>query len=42
MARQRFGSFVRISTGAPWSERMASGIRTLGRLAQKLAGGSGD
>jgi DNA-binding transcriptional MocR family regulator len=35
-ARQRFGSFVRMSAGTPWSERIASGIRTLGRLAVKL------
>lgn len=36
-ARQRFGSFVRVSAGTPWSDRIASGIRTLGRLAAKLA-----
>ncbi len=36
-ARQRFGSFVRMSAGTPWSDRIASGIRTLGRLAAKLA-----
>jgi len=36
-ARQRFTNFIRISTGTPWSERIADGIRTLGRL---IAAGS--
>jgi DNA-binding transcriptional MocR family regulator len=31
-ARQRFTNFIRISAGAPWSERMAEGLRTLARL----------
>ncbi len=31
-ARQRFANFIRISAGAPWSERVATGLRTLGRL----------
>jgi DNA-binding transcriptional MocR family regulator len=34
-ARQRFGSYIRISAGTPWSERIAASIRTLGRLAAK-------
>ncbi|HUS31260.1 MAG TPA: PLP-dependent aminotransferase family protein [Kofleriaceae bacterium] len=33
-ARQRFTNFVRISAGTPWSERIASAIRTLGRIAR--------
>jgi len=32
-ARQRFSSFIRISAGTPWSERVAAGLRTLARLA---------
>ncbi|MGH2900694.1 MAG: PLP-dependent aminotransferase family protein, partial [Solirubrobacteraceae bacterium] len=31
-ARQRFANFIRISAGTPWSERIAEGMRTLGRL----------
>jgi DNA-binding transcriptional MocR family regulator len=31
-ARQRFTNFIRISAGAPWSERIAEGLRTLARL----------
>src|SRR5258708_37502879 len=38
-ARQRFGNFVRISAGTPWSDRMDSGIRTVGRIASKVAAG---
>ena len=34
-ARQRFANFIRISAGAPWSERIAEGIRTLGRLVAR-------
>jgi len=34
-ARQRFTNFIRISAGAPWSERIADGLRTLGRLAAR-------
>ncbi|HTR54718.1 MAG TPA: PLP-dependent aminotransferase family protein [Kofleriaceae bacterium] len=34
-ARARFSNFIRVSAGTPWSERIASGIRTLGRLAAK-------
>jgi DNA-binding transcriptional MocR family regulator len=34
-ARQRFSNFIRISAGTPWSERIASAIRTLGRLVGK-------
>jgi DNA-binding transcriptional MocR family regulator len=34
-ARQRFTNFIRISTGAPWSERIAEGLRTLGRLVAR-------
>lgn len=32
-ARQRFANFIRISAGAPWSERMETGLATLARLA---------
>ena len=31
-ARQRFANFIRISAGAPFSERIAEGLRTLGKL----------
>ncbi|HET9625461.1 MAG TPA: PLP-dependent aminotransferase family protein [Kofleriaceae bacterium] len=31
-ARQRFANFIRISAGAPWSERIAEGLKTLGKL----------
>ncbi len=31
-ARNRFANFIRISAGAPWSERVAAGLRTLARL----------
>jgi DNA-binding transcriptional MocR family regulator len=31
-ARQRFTNFIRISAGAPWSEQIAEGLRTLARL----------
>jgi len=31
-ARQRFANFIRISAGTPWSERVATGLRTLARL----------
>ncbi len=34
-ARQRFTNFIRISTGAPWSDRIATAMRTLGRLVGK-------
>ena len=34
-ARQRFTNFIRISAGAPWSDRVATGMRTLGRLVGK-------
>ena len=34
-ARQRFSNFVRVSAGTPWSERVASAIRTLGRLVAR-------
>lgn len=34
-ARQRFGNYIRISAGAPWSERISASIRTLGRLVAK-------
>jgi DNA-binding transcriptional MocR family regulator len=34
-ARQRFGSYIRISAGTPWSDRISASIRTLGRLATK-------
>jgi DNA-binding transcriptional MocR family regulator len=34
-ARQRFTNFIRISAGAPWSERIAEGLRTLGRLVAR-------
>ena len=33
-ARQRFGHFVRISTGHPWSPRIEQAIATLGQLAR--------
>ena len=31
-ARERFSNFIRISAGAPWSDRVANAIRTLARL----------
>src|SRR5207302_6820023 len=31
-ARQRFTNFIRISAGMPWCDRVASAIRTLGKL----------
>ena len=31
-ARQRFANFIRISAGAPWSERVSDALRTLARL----------
>jgi len=34
-ARQRFGSYIRISAGTPWTDRISGSIRTLGRLAAK-------
>lgn len=34
-ARQRFSNFIRISAGTPWSDRIATGIRTLARLVGK-------
>lgn len=34
-ARQRFTNFIRISAGSPWSDRIAAGMRTLGRLVGK-------
>ncbi len=34
-ARQRFSNFIRISAGMPWSERMATAIRTLARLVAR-------
>ncbi|TMQ05891.1 MAG: PLP-dependent aminotransferase family protein [Deltaproteobacteria bacterium] len=34
-ARQRFTNFIRISAGAPWSERIAEGLRTLARLSAR-------
>lgn len=34
-ARQRFTNFIRISAGAPWCDRIASAMRTLGRLVGK-------
>lgn len=34
-ARQRFTNFIRISAGAPWSERIAEGLRTLARLVAR-------
>ena len=34
-ARRRFSNFIRISAGAPWSERMAAGLRTLAKLVAK-------
>ncbi len=34
-ARQRFSNYIRISAGAPWSERISASIRTLGRLVAK-------
>ena len=33
-ARQRFTHCIRISAGAPWSERIAEGLRTLARLVR--------
>ncbi|HEY0192075.1 MAG TPA: PLP-dependent aminotransferase family protein [Kofleriaceae bacterium] len=33
-ARQRFANFIRISAGTPWSDRIAEGLRTLGRLVK--------
>jgi len=34
-ARQRFANFIRISAGSPWNERIATAMRTLGRLVGK-------
>jgi DNA-binding transcriptional MocR family regulator len=34
-ARQRFSNYIRISAGTPWSERISSSIRSLGRLVAK-------
>lgn len=34
-ARQRFTNFIRISAGAPWCDRIATAMRTLGRLVGK-------
>jgi len=34
-ARQRFGNYIRISAGTPWTERISTSIRTLGRLVAK-------
>jgi DNA-binding transcriptional MocR family regulator len=34
-ARQRFANFIRISAGHPWDERIATAMRTLGRLVGK-------
>lgn len=34
-ARQRFSNYIRISAGAPWTERISASIRTLGRLVAK-------
>ena len=31
-ARQRFSNFVRISAGAPWSDRIETALRTLAKL----------
>jgi DNA-binding transcriptional MocR family regulator len=36
-ARERFGSCVRLSCGAPISTEIAAAVRTLGRLACELA-----
>jgi len=36
-ARQRFSNFIRISAGVPWNDRMAGGMRTLGKLVTGLA-----
>ncbi|HTL32738.1 MAG TPA: PLP-dependent aminotransferase family protein [Kofleriaceae bacterium] len=33
-ARQRFANFVRISAGTPWDDRIATAMRTLGRLVK--------
>ena len=33
-ARNRFANFIRISAGAPWSERVSAGLRTLARLIE--------
>jgi DNA-binding transcriptional MocR family regulator len=34
-ARQRFANFIRISAGHPWDDRIATAMRTLGRLVGK-------
>lgn len=34
-ARQRFANFIRISAGAPWSERVADGIKALARIVAR-------
>ena len=34
-ARQRFSNFIRVSAGAPWSDRTATAIRTLARMVGK-------
>jgi len=37
-ARNRFGNFVRISAGMPWSPRADAAIKTLGLLVDELGG----
>lgn len=34
-ARQRFANFIRISAGSPWCDRIATAMRSLGRLVGK-------
>jgi DNA-binding transcriptional MocR family regulator len=34
-ARQRFSNFIRLSAGMPWSDRIASAMRTLGKLVRQ-------
>jgi DNA-binding transcriptional MocR family regulator len=34
-ARQRFANFIRISAGAPWSDRIAEALRTLAKLVAR-------
>jgi DNA-binding transcriptional MocR family regulator len=40
-ARNRFGNFVRISAGMPWSPKIVAAIQLLGQLVDELAGKKG-
>jgi DNA-binding transcriptional MocR family regulator len=38
-ARSRFSNFIRVSAGTPWSDRIATAIRTLAKLVAKSSRG---